>query len=47
MMTAALPMDDRRRRQRQRAKNWALLIVLFALAALFYLITLVRFGSWQ
>ena len=46
MTTAALSMDDRRRR-RQRAKNWALLIVLFALSALFYLITLVRFGSWQ
>jgi hypothetical protein len=32
------PDDERRRRQR----NWAMLIVLLALAALFYAITIVK-----
>jgi hypothetical protein len=34
------PDDERRRRQR----NWAMLIVLLALAALFYAITIVKMG---
>ena len=32
-------------RQRQRRKNWALLVVLVSLAVLFYLITIVRMGN--
>ena len=36
-------MDERRRTI--RARNWALLAVLVALALLFYVITLVRFGG--
>lgn len=32
-------------RQRQRRKNWALLVVLVALSVLFYLITIVRMGN--
>jgi len=38
-------MDDRGKRV--RAKNWALLGVLVALVALFYVIALVRMGAWQ
>jgi hypothetical protein len=38
-------VDERRRRQ--RTKNLALLGVLVALVALFYVITLVRFGASQ
>ena len=30
-------------RRRQRARNWALLVVLIVLAALFYAIAMVRF----
>lgn len=36
-----IPADAR---QRQRRKNWALLVVLVSLAVLFYLITIVRMG---
>jgi hypothetical protein len=43
-MTSAL-MDDRGKRV--RIKNLALLGVLLALVALFYVITLVRMGAWQ
>jgi hypothetical protein len=43
MTVGELPLDDRQRRQ--RAKNWALLVVLGALALLFYVITMVRIGS--
>lgn len=32
-------------RQRQRRKNWALMIVLASLSVLFYLITIVRMGN--
>jgi predicted anti-sigma-YlaC factor YlaD len=40
MSARELALDDRQRRQ--RAKNWALLAVLTALAVLFYVITIVR-----
>jgi hypothetical protein len=33
------------RHRRQRGRNWALLGVLAALVVLFYLLTIVRFGS--
>jgi hypothetical protein len=36
--------EPEKRKQRLRAKNMALLIVLLALAALFYAITLVKMG---
>ncbi|HLJ05700.1 MAG TPA: hypothetical protein VKT26_05485 [Acetobacteraceae bacterium] len=38
-MAVALDPDDLRRR---RARNWAVLIVLLALSALFYAITIVK-----
>jgi fatty acid desaturase len=41
-------MADRQaeeRRRRQRAKNWALVAVLFALVALIYLISIVRMSG--
>jgi hypothetical protein len=38
-------VDDRHRQQ--RAKNWALLVVLVGLVALFYVITIVRIGGGQ
>jgi hypothetical protein len=44
-MIRAMTLDDDRRRQ--RAKNRALLAVLVALVALFYVIALVRMGAWQ
>jgi hypothetical protein len=43
MAVEELPLDNRQRRL--RAKNWALLIVLGALALLFYVITMVRIGA--
>jgi hypothetical protein len=36
---------DERRRRTIRARNWALLVVLAALAALFYAVTIVRIGG--
>jgi predicted nucleic acid-binding Zn ribbon protein len=39
----AMTMDERQRRQ--RARNRALLIVLLALVALFYVLSLVRTGG--
>ncbi len=39
MITVALDPDDMRRR---RARNWAMLVVLVALCALFYAITIVK-----
>jgi hypothetical protein len=44
-MIRAMTLDDHRRRQ--RAKNRALLAILVALVALFYVIALVRMGAWQ
>jgi len=44
-MIGGAVLDDRQRRQ--RAKNLALLVVLAGLAALFFVITLVRLGAWQ
>ena len=38
-LAVALDPDDMRRR---RARNWAVLIVLLALSALFYAITIVK-----
>ena len=32
-------------RRRQRARNWAMLVVLVVLVALFYAITMVRFKT--
>lgn len=42
-MTAGVVMDERERRM--RARNRALLALLLALVALFYVITLVRIGG--
>jgi hypothetical protein len=42
-MESAVAMDDRK--QRLRAKNRALLLVLVALAALFYVIAIVRMSG--
>jgi len=42
-MRRATAMDDRQRRQ--RSKNLALLAVLLAMVALFYVIALVRLGA--
>jgi len=42
MTGCAVMADDS---QRRRMKNWALLVVLAALAVLFYFITIVRFGG--
>jgi hypothetical protein len=39
VIAVALDPDDMRRR---RARNWAMLVVLVALCALFYAITLVK-----
>ena len=39
MIAVALDPDDMRRR---RARNWAMLVVLVALCALFYAITIVK-----
>jgi hypothetical protein len=41
--TEAMMMDERQRRQ--RARNRALLIVLLALVALFYVLSMVRTGG--
>ncbi|MCC7049036.1 MAG: hypothetical protein IT562_20140 [Alphaproteobacteria bacterium] len=43
---AIAPSADAQRaaRHRQRRKNWALALLLVALAVLFYFITIVRFG---
>ena len=42
-MMRGLALDDRRRQQ--RAKNRAMLVTLVALVALFFAITLVKFGA--
>jgi hypothetical protein len=34
-------------RRRQRARNWALLVVLVGVVALFYLMALARMGAFQ
>ena len=39
----SIALDERERRQ--RARNWALLAVLAGLAALFYVVTIVRIGA--
>ena len=44
MNTSAIDTDDLRRR-RQRARNWALLMVLLALVALIYIVAIVRMGG--
>jgi hypothetical protein len=44
-MMRSAAVDDRQRRQRH--KNFAILGVLVALVALFYVIALVRMGAWQ
>jgi hypothetical protein len=38
-------MDERERQRRLRGKNLAIAGVLFAMVALFYLITIVRMGG--
>jgi hypothetical protein len=40
-----LAMTDDDRRRQQRARNWALFLVLLGLAALFYVMTLVKIGA--
>jgi hypothetical protein len=40
-----MAMTKEELRRRQRAKNWAVAIALFALVTLFYLITLVKLGG--
>ena len=42
MIAVALDPEDMRRR---RARNWAMLVVLLALCALFYAITLVKLSK--
>lgn len=42
-MADELPMSDAAIRRRQRVRNVALLIVLLALASLFYAIAIVKF----
>jgi hypothetical protein len=37
-----VPPGDTERDRRRRTRNWAMLIVLFGLAALFFAITLVK-----
>lgn len=38
-------MDNDDLQKRQRAKNWALLVVLAGLALLFYFLTFVKMGA--
>lgn len=39
------PAEANALRRRQRVRNWAMLVVLIALAALFYAISMVRFKT--
>ena len=39
----SIALDERERRQ--RARNWALLVVLAGLALLFYVVTIIRVGD--
>lgn len=39
------PAESNAVRRRQRARNWAMLVVLIALVVLFYAITVVRFKT--
>ncbi len=39
------PAESSAVRRRQRARNWAMLVVLVVLVALFYAITMVRFKT--
>jgi len=39
------PTESSAVRRRQRARNWAMLVVLVVLVALFYAITMVRFKT--
>ena len=39
------PAESNALRRRQRARNWAMLVVLVALVALFYAIAVVRFKT--
>lgn len=45
---ASVTQDRDDRRKRQKARNRALMIALFALAALFYVLAMVKFsrGGW-